>query len=582
MNIVFNTYPFAFAPPGGGEVQLLQYRHHLEAAGVSVSLFDLWQGGAQLVDGSVMHFFSCMPGSLPFLSFCARRGMPIVISPNLWITEETMHQYPVEDIRGALTIADAVVCNSDAECEQLSRTFGLRRGKFHTVYNGVETAYFSPVAPDIFRRAFGLNGKFVLNVANIERRKNQLALVRAMKSFPDLRLVVLGHVRDQAYADQCASEGGEQWLHAGSLPHGSELLRSAFAACELFALPSTLETPGLAALEAAACGRPVVVTAEGSTFEYFGQGAIYADPIRVDSIVQAIDAALVSPPPSMQSRVESAFAWRHVIKRLIPVYESVLAQKKEKALYFASRDINGEGFNDPELDDEGCFVWSRRESTLLVKDGLVAWRWWAPSDIEVDICLDGELFREAVRVSTQWAPYALELPPRIDGAKRELGIRVRGDVVVQGERELGVLFRDLSWLDGVSTSAGEREAWCLARGLVLEGAGAAGDGFHPAERDERGWFVWSSSEFSLQLRGTRVEIDGFVARKCRLVIKSCCNGELLFSSELDVGNSGLEFSLPPQGQDAWNRLCCHVEAHDAADQSDPRDLGLAIRRIRVL
>lgn len=116
---------------------------------------------------------------------------------------------------------------------------------------------------------------------------------------------------------------------------------------------------------------------------------------------------------------------------------------------------------------------------------------------------------------------------------------------------------------------------------VLEGAGVEG-GFHPAKCGEWGWLLWSALEFSLRLLGTLTDIDGFALEKCKLVIKSCSGGELLFSTGLDVGNSGFEFSLPTQGQGAWTRLCCEVEAQDATNQPDPRDLGLAIRRIRVL
>lgn len=43
---------------------------------------------------------------------------------------------------------------------------------------------------------------------------------------------------------------------------------------------------------------------------------------------------------------------------------------------------------------------------------------------------------------------------------------------------------------------------------VLEGAGVEG-GFHPAKCGEWGWLLWSALDFSLRLRGTLTDIDGF-------------------------------------------------------------------------
>jgi len=501
VNIVFNTYPFAFATPGGGEIQLLQYFRNLDLKGVSVSKFDLWKGFEQFGEESVIHFFSCMPGSVHFLHSCTQRNIPVVVSPNLWVTEETAHQYPFDDIRAALNVADAVVCNSNAECDLLARVFGLAREKFFTVYNAVDEVFLEPVSPEIFREAFDIRGKFVLNVANIETRKNQLALVQAMKQFPDMTLIVAGHVRDQAYAELCAVLGGAQWRHVGSLPHASELLRSAYAACEVFALPSTLETPGLAALEAAACGCRLVVTNEGSTTEYFRDEAVYADPNDVDSIASAIQRALESPRGGLRPRMASQYVWPLVMQQLIPVYEALLAPKRAIAGFFAAQGVHSEGFNEVEYDAEGAFVWSRASSSMQMPGGLVVWRWWSLADIEVDLLVDGTVVRQGVRVGPSWAWLCLDLPVDSAGVMQTLEIRVRGDALKVGEREPGVMLRDLLHLGATNQMDARRENWCLAHGFFFEAAGVEAAGFHEFERDEEGAFVWSRAEASMQVPG---------------------------------------------------------------------------------
>src|SRR5207237_2467890 len=125
--------------------------------------------------------------------------------------------------------------------------------------------------------------------------KNQLNLVRALKGH-DLPLVVIGHVRERGYAEQVHAEAGGRVRLLGPLGHDDPLLRSAYAACAAFALPSTCETPGLAALEAAAAGAPIVATRVGSTREYFGHMCHYVDPTDPGDIARGIDDALAAGP----------------------------------------------------------------------------------------------------------------------------------------------------------------------------------------------------------------------------------------------------------------------------------------------
>jgi glycosyltransferase involved in cell wall biosynthesis len=317
MKVLFATYPMAFHTPGGGEIQLLAYHKHLPAHGVDVTLFDPWN--PRFLEHDVVHFFSCVGGSVHFCNFVKQLGLPLVVSSSLWVTEETKHLYP------QFSLADRVVANSEIECETLARIFDLPREKFVSVLNGVEQSFYEPVAPELFRGEFGIQERFILNVGNIEPRKNQLALIRAMKSFPELKLVLIGHQRDPDYAKACFAEGGDQLIYAGTLAHDSPVLRSAYAACEAFVLPSTLETPGLAALEAHAAGARIAVTKVGSTEEYFARHVAYLDPSDVGSIVQSIRDALAQPRAAALDSARD-LTWQAVLSPLKDLYDCLLTK----------------------------------------------------------------------------------------------------------------------------------------------------------------------------------------------------------------------------------------------------------------
>lgn len=322
--VLFNTYPWAFDCPGGGEMQLMNYARHLPAAGVQVDLFNAWQ--PQFAQADVVHYFSLVGGSSPFCHFARHgRGLPLVITSSLWVNDENFHTYPVDEIRYQLSLATLVITNSEMESERLSSAFGLRRDLFRSVYNGVDRSFLTPTDPRLFRTQFGIDGPFVLNVGNIEPRKNQLALVRAMRGH-QLPLVLLGQARDQAYFDQVMAEGGDNVRYLGRLDHDSPLLRSAYAACSLFVLPSTLETPGLAALEAAAQGARIAVTAEGSTREYFADHVTYLDHREPELIRAAIDAELGGERgDALRQRIAERFTWDRIARDLAAVYQEAIA-----------------------------------------------------------------------------------------------------------------------------------------------------------------------------------------------------------------------------------------------------------------
>jgi glycosyltransferase involved in cell wall biosynthesis len=322
VRVLFNTYPVAFGCPGGGEIQLLKCKQALEALGVEVTLFDPWRPRFDRLD--LVHYFSVQGGSMNFCDYVKKIGLPLVISPVLWLTPENRRQVPLAEIRDLLHLCDRILPNSHAERAQLADEFALEADKFSVVPNGVDPEFAVPADPRAFRDAFALEGPFLLNAANIEPRKNQRLLCQVVKGM-NKGLVLLGHVRDHEYLRECLAVGGARVRHVGHVGHDDPLLKSAYRACEVFVLPSLLETPGLAALEAAAQGAKIVITAVGATREYFGPLARYADPKCADSLRQAIESEWTRPrSDELRRRVLDNFTWTHAGNALVEAYRRTL------------------------------------------------------------------------------------------------------------------------------------------------------------------------------------------------------------------------------------------------------------------
>ena len=324
MKVTFNTYPMAFDTPGGGEMQLMAYRKFLPEFGVHPVLFDLWN--PQLDETDLVHFFSTIAGSYHFCAHVKKAGLPLIVTSSLWITPQTKHLYPHEEIAAQLSLADQIVTNSRLEAESLANTLQLEKTKFSVVYNGCEESFLVKEDPSLFRKKFNVDGPFILNVGNIEPRKNQLRLLQAAKRASDLPLVMIGYARDEAYLNECLAGGAGKAIYLGPLQHNSRLLRSAMSACELFALPSTLETPGLSALEAAAQGANIVITNQGSAWEYFGDTVTYLDPSDVIAMAEAIRSALdyTTKSDAAFHVVKNHFTWRNVVPALAKTYAEVV------------------------------------------------------------------------------------------------------------------------------------------------------------------------------------------------------------------------------------------------------------------
>jgi glycosyltransferase involved in cell wall biosynthesis len=190
----------------------------------------------------------------------------------------------------------------------------------------VDPDFGVPVTPELFRSHFGIAGSFLLNVANIEPRKNQHRLARVARQM-QTTAVLVGHVRDSKYLAHCLDEGGGFVRHVGPLEHESPLLKSAYAASNVFVLPSLLETPGLAALEAAAQGAPVVITSVGSTKEYFGDLASYVDPADESQWRGVLESKLGTPRDDrLRRHVLDHYTWSAAGDALLEAYTQALPQ----------------------------------------------------------------------------------------------------------------------------------------------------------------------------------------------------------------------------------------------------------------
>lgn len=329
MKIVLSTYPWAYDTPGGGERQLDNYhaaffRGQKKWPDVSLEKYNPWEPKFHGID--LLHYFGCMPSSLDFVNFAKiQKNVPVVISPNFWPDPDGWAASGVLDnIRTMLWLVDKIIVNSYIEEEALVRLMQIDSSKIAIVSNAVDDKFFEIHDSGLFRKKFNISGEYILNVGNVEPRKNQFAFLQALKNHPQLKLVTVGAVRENWYAHECKKIGGEQFHLIDPLEPNSALLRSAMAGCSLFAMPSLVETPSIASLEAAAAGCRILTTELGSTKEYFKNDAVYINPYDLKSMENGISLALSkSKSADLSERVKRLYRWDIVTENLVAEYRRI-------------------------------------------------------------------------------------------------------------------------------------------------------------------------------------------------------------------------------------------------------------------
>ncbi len=320
LKAVFNTWSGAFFNPGGGEVQLLQTKDYLEKAGVQVDFYDQWNPER---NPDIFHQFSIQQGGeFPIREYKAL-GKKVALSTILWAELPKDSEF-YRHIRELFLLSDILLTNSDAESRKLARAYEVDLGKFHKTRNAIPAPYLNTKTSRNFRETYNIQGEFVLSVANVDRRKNTHALNQSCKKLGK-KLVLIGHIRDIPYFDEFKSSNPDL-LYLGPISD-VEMLKSAYQQCDLYALPSLCETPGIAALEAASQGAKIVITNEGPTEEYFGSHVTYVDPHDHDGITRGIASELSRSRNKsvIIAHVTSEYTWDKTAQDVLAGYRKVLA-----------------------------------------------------------------------------------------------------------------------------------------------------------------------------------------------------------------------------------------------------------------
>lgn len=269
---------------------------------------------------------SILVGAAGFLQGCRLRIVHQTCMPG-----ETVWPVRLLDrVVGALGLYTANIANTSATWAEFSDYPTRYRRAMALIEHGLD-----PPVPtrgrDDTRRRFGLphDKPLLLNVGRLVAQKNQDVLIRALGQLPGAHLAIAGDgIQAAGYRALGVSTRVADRLHLlGAV--SSQDIADLYGAADLFVFPSRWETFGLAAVEAAMVGTPMVVADLPVLREVLSTTAqppvAFVDPHDVEGWSDAIHAALAAlPPRERTAEFARAVALKYGRQQMIERYVRLL------------------------------------------------------------------------------------------------------------------------------------------------------------------------------------------------------------------------------------------------------------------
>ena len=248
-------------------------------------------------------------------------------------------------------VADRITANTHVEKTQLVRLYGARSSRIRVIPPGVDLARFRPIEQRYARKVIGIptQTRLILFAGRIERLKGLDTLFQAVAvlrkrradwDWRDVSVAVIGG--DPSEAGQQANEEMAR-LHSLRSALGlddvitflgardQDALQYYYAAAEVLVMPSQYESFGMVALEAMACGTPVIASDVGGLAYLVRHGQTgYRVPARDAEALAAKIVRLLTDEGLRRRMGQRAacwaegFAWPRIADRIEEVYRSLV------------------------------------------------------------------------------------------------------------------------------------------------------------------------------------------------------------------------------------------------------------------
>jgi D-inositol-3-phosphate glycosyltransferase len=258
--------------------------------------------------------------------------------------EEREGDYRLEGERQVLRRADRIIAATPAEQAQLEWLYKADARKMTVIPPGVDTDHFYPIPEDEARQFIGLTpeARMILFVGRIEPLKGLDTLIKAVACLKvkdlaePMHLAVIGGDPDVPPEEMTVEMGRIQKmcdeLTVGKMVaflgrQSQDTLPYYYSAADVLVMPSHYESFGMVALEAMACGAPVIASQVGGLAFLLQEGVTgYFVPDGDDEALCQKLTALLGNENLRKTLGRNAatyaksYAWDRIAKKIVKVY----------------------------------------------------------------------------------------------------------------------------------------------------------------------------------------------------------------------------------------------------------------------
>ncbi len=267
--------------------------------------------------------------------------------------DELEGEYRIEGERHVMGAADCIIAATEAEQSQLETLYGVNNQKVNIIPPGVNVHHFYPIPQDEAKEAIGIlpKDRMALFVGRIEPLKGVDTLIRAVAdvkrncvSFecPHYLAIIGGDPEGQD--EQISAEMERLQALCKSLDleemvlflgkRGQDTLPYYYSAAEVVVMPSYYESFGMVALEAMACGTPVIASRVGGLAYLVkdGETGFFVPAQDHEALAQKLRLLFVEKDLRKKIGAQAAayardFSWENITAQMLEVYQDMVQRE---------------------------------------------------------------------------------------------------------------------------------------------------------------------------------------------------------------------------------------------------------------
>ncbi len=333
MKILFDHPSPFFLAHGGFQTQIEQTKRALEQIGIEVECVRWWDDGQT---GDIIHYFGRPSGG--YIHFAHQKGLKVVVAElHTGLGSRATSARRVQKLLmrfckavlpssflaklawDAYQKADAFVALTPWEATLMREMFNAPNEKIHVVPNGVEEVFFNSSGMATARK------DYLICTATITERKRVLELAEAAV-LAKTPILIAGkpYTEDDSYYRRfllLAEKHPDLIRFRGPIQDRAELARI-YREARGFVLLSAMESLSLSALEAAACGCPLLLS------DLPWARSVFSEPTSFCPIASTSETAAALKQFYQRAeqlpRSQPPLKWVEVAQQLRAIYERLL------------------------------------------------------------------------------------------------------------------------------------------------------------------------------------------------------------------------------------------------------------------